>query len=129
MNSFFLAEKIPDKWYSRVTPYTIPDVASEIGYQYMKYPVAFGGNTGKPNSFVGIGEAGPYISNNKFSGTPQGAACLLYQIATENVPSSLGGGGTDTPVANFQWAASKLNPLFSTGALGAFGCPLAFNNA
>lgn len=45
-------EKIPANWYSRATPYTILDVATEIGAQYEQYPVAFGGNVGKGN-FVG----------------------------------------------------------------------------
>lgn len=45
-------EKIPANWFSRATPYTILDVATEIGAQYEQYPVAFGGNIGKGN-FVG----------------------------------------------------------------------------
>lgn len=45
-------EKIPPNWFSRATPYTILDVAAEIGAQYEQYPVAFGGNIGKGN-FVG----------------------------------------------------------------------------
>lgn len=122
MNSFFIPERLPNNWFSRVLPYTIPEVSQEITYQYNKHPVAFGGNTGKPNSFVGIGTFGPYISNNMFSGTPQGAACLLYQFATDNVPSSLNA-LSNTPLANRQWAAKKLNPIYSATN---FGCPLNF---
>lgn len=77
------------------------------------------GNTGKPNSFVGIGELGPYISNNMFNGTAEGVQCLLYQIATENQPSSISG-LSNIPLASFQWAASKLNPIFQAGAAA---CP------
>lgn len=120
MQSFFIAEKIPNNWYSRSDPYTIPLVAAEIFKQYEEYPVAFGGNTGKPNTFVGLGQNGPYFSNtNQFNGTAAGVACLLYQFATENEPAALGAYST-VPVANLQWAASKLNPIYQ--AAGS-ACP------
>ncbi|KAI7541530.1 Cloroperoxidase [Hortaea werneckii] len=130
MDYFFKKEQLPPNWYSRVDPYTIPDVAIEIFAQYQGHPVAFGGNTGKPNSFVGIGEFGPSISGNMFKGDAAGVACLLYQVATENAPSALGGGST-VPPQSLQFAASKLNPLFgnSTSKLGSFGCPLNYNSA
>ncbi|KAK4493742.1 hypothetical protein PRZ48_014927 [Zasmidium cellare] len=129
MDYFFRQEKLPPNWYSRVQPYTIPLVAAEIFKQYEAYPVAFGGNTGNPNTFYGIGQYGPSITNNTLQSTPQGVACLLYQIATEDAPASLGGGST-TPLANLQWAASKLNPIFGAGgSLASFGCPLNFNSA
>ena len=32
-------EKIPDNWFNRVDPYTIPKVGSEIFAQYALYPV------------------------------------------------------------------------------------------
>ncbi|KAB8801895.1 hypothetical protein FH972_026716 [Carpinus fangiana] len=123
MNSFFIPEKIPDNWFSRSSPYTIPLVANEIFAQYEEYPVAFGGNTGKPNSFVGIGQNGPYFSNNTFTGTPQGVTCLLYQIATENQPSSLGV-YSNVPIDNLRWAASKLNPIYkAAGSPCPCKCP------
>lgn len=129
MDYFFKREQLPPNWFSRVDPYTIPLVAAEIFAQYEGHPVAFGGNTGKTNSFVGIGQYGPYISNGMFSGTPAGVACLLYQSATGNAPSAFGGGSI--PTANLEWAASQLNPIFgdSSTELGAFGCPLAYNSA
>lgn len=61
--SFFYLEKIPDNWYSRVSPYSIPLVAAEIFAQYEEYPVQFGGNAGKGN-FVGIGQNGPSCESN-----------------------------------------------------------------
>lgn len=91
MDYFFKKEQLPPKWYSRVDPYTIPDVSAEIFAQYSAHPVPFGGNTGKPNSFVGIGDTGA-IKNGMFTGTESGVACLLYQMATGNIPSSLGVG-------------------------------------
>ena len=106
-------------------------MAAEIFAQYGMHPVPFGGNTGKPNSFVGLGDFGA-IKNGKFQGTEAGVACLLYQFATENVPSSLGGGSVPAvPTESLQFAANKLNPLFGnqSSALGAFGCPLNFNGA
>ncbi|KAF2167105.1 hypothetical protein M409DRAFT_54310 [Zasmidium cellare ATCC 36951] len=129
MDYFFRQEKLPPNWFSRVQPYTIPLVAAEIFKQYEAYPVAFGGNTGNPNTFYGIGQFGPSISNNTLQTTPQGVACLLYQIATENTPSSLGGGG-GLPTSTLQWAASKLNSIFgSGGSLASLACPLNHNNA
>lgn len=121
MNSFFIPERIPNNWYSRAQPYTIPLVTAEITYQYNKYPVAFGGNTGRPNSFVGIGGFGQYFTNSMFTGNAAGVQCLLYQFATENVPSAVGSLST-IPIANLQWAASKLNPVYANS-----GCPRKFS--
>lgn len=129
MSYFFQKEQLPPNWFSRVDPYTIPLVAAEIFAQYELYPVAFGGNTGKPNTFTGIGQFGPSISNSSFNGTAAGVACLLYQIATENTPSALGGGGTLSS-QSAQWAAKMLNPIYSgNGTAAQFGCPLNYNNA
>ena len=112
MDYFFLPEMLPPKWYSRADPYTIPLVANEINAQYNLHPVPFGGNTGKPNSFVGISSNGPYFSSNgTYTGGASGVECLLYQFATENEPSSISG-LSNIPVANFEWAASKLNPVY-----------------
>lgn len=128
MNKFFIDEQLPDNWYSRIDPYSIPLVAAEIFKQYQAYPVAFGGNTGNPNSFVGTGEFGPSISNNTFSGTPAGVACLLYQLATENVPSALGGGGVQPSTlsqATLDWMRSQVNPIFQGADLLSFAaCPI-----
>jgi len=129
MDYFFKKEQLPPNWYSRIDPYTVADVTAQIELMYALHPVAFGGNTGKPNSFVGIGNFGTTIQNNMFNGTAAGVACLLYQAATENMPASTtGAAGTNPPTANLQWAASKLNPLFSSGTFAA-ACPINFNNA
>lgn len=117
----FSPAQIPDNWFSRVTPYTIQEVGGEIRDQYFAHPVEFGGNTGNPNSFVGIGTRGPYFQNSRFTGTPQGVVCLLYQFATENDPSAVQG---QVPTASLLWAATKLNPIFRN-----FGCPLRINPA
>ncbi|KAL2075059.1 hypothetical protein VTL71DRAFT_1 [Oculimacula yallundae] len=124
-------EMIPKNWYSRSTPYTIMDVAREIGAQYEEYPVAFGGNVGKGN-FVGIGQNGPSFSSNGMlnNATAANIACLLYQFATENQPSSLTSAGTvvltDYPSSVFKFTTGKLNPVYQNGG---FGCPLNFNYA
>lgn len=112
-------------------PYTLLDVADQINQMYAAHPVAFGGNTGSPNSFVGFGETGFTTSSSTFNGTTAaGTACLLYQIATGSIPGELGGGDT-VPAANYAWAASKLNPLIAIG--GALDelvgtCPLNYNS-
>lgn len=103
MDSFFKEEKIPAKWSSRVVQYNTGDVGTEIGAQYNLYPVAFGGNQvstpslgtspliadndsqGAPNTFAGFGENKPYFQEGLLTSsgsTPQGIACLLYQMAT-----------------------------------------------
>lgn len=60
-----------------------------------------------------------------YNGTVQDGVCLLYQFATENQPSSLTG-LSEIPVASLAWAATKLNPVFTSFG---YPCPLNFNNA
>ncbi|EMF09816.1 Cloroperoxidase [Sphaerulina musiva SO2202] len=135
MDFFFIKEQLPPNWFSRVDPYTIPLIAAEIAAQYFLHPVAFGGNTGKPNTFVGVGTQGPYISNNTIPGSPAGVACLLYQIATENIPSAIGGGGAANdaiPASSLNFMRNTLNPLFTNSSLSgaaAFGCPIVTGTA
>jgi unspecific peroxygenase len=132
MDYFFVKEQLPPNWYSRVQPYTILEIAVQIFAMYQLHPVQFGGNTGSPNSFAGVGENG--LSLESVNGTdPKGVACLLYQVATEDVPASLRGGG-DGPVASnntYKWAANQLNPLFGVGqALSSLVglCQLNYNS-
>jgi unspecific peroxygenase len=127
MNSFFGAtedgnggwkfnnmEKIPDNWYNRKAPYTLVDVNNEINAQYLEHPVLFGGNAGKGN-FNALGTFSA-IKNGKLDTSR--LLCLIYQLATENVPSSLSG-VLELPLVVVGWAAGKLNPIYKN-----FGCPL-----
>ena len=90
---------------------------AEIVALYSQYPVLFGGNAGV-NNFDELGTFEQVITGGKLSGNPSDVECLLYQIATENIPSSLGG-VLELPLEVVQWAAGKLNPQFE-----GTGCPL-----
>ena len=83
-------ERIPEGWYNRKEPYSNTDVTVEIAAQYLEHPVLFGGNTGSPDSFDAIDFA-PSISAGNLDTSEKGILCLIYQLATENVPSSLSG--------------------------------------
>ena len=111
-------EQIPDDWHSRVAPYTLLDVANEIFQQYIMYPVEFGGNAGKGN-FNSIGTIGGLV-NGKLpdDATAADVECLLYQLATSNIPSPIAG----IPVlgaAALDYLLTKINPVFQNT-----GCPL-----
>lgn len=48
-----------------------------------------GGNTGKPNTFVGFNYPG-FVQNGALTNaSPQGVACLLYQVLAGALPTSL----------------------------------------
>ena len=108
-------EQIPPNWYNRQAPYTIVEAADEILALYLEYPVLFGGNVGKGN-FDAL-SYGP-IKDGNLDATEHNLVCLLYQLATENVPSSVSGVLT-LPLQVISWAVGKLNPVFKD-----FGCPL-----
>jgi hypothetical protein len=115
--SFNGEEKIPDNWRNRVSPYTNNDVTTEILAQYLAYPVLFGGNTGNGGfNTISFGS----IQNGSIIATPNSpqTSCLLYQLATGSVPSSLNSVITPT-VGALSFALSKLNPLFNN-----LGCPI-----
>ncbi|MCJ1294038.1 hypothetical protein MMC34_005595 [Xylographa carneopallida] len=111
-------EQIPANWSSRASAYSILDVSAEIAALYLAYPVLFGGNAGVGN-FDALGAfGGGAISGGSLTGGAAAVRCLLYQFATEDVPSSLSGVLT-LPVEVVQWAAGKLDPVF----VGS-GCPV-----
>lgn len=115
--SFNGMEKIPDKWTNRVAPYTNNDVTTEILAQFLEHPILFGGNTGN-GGFDTISYGS--IKNGKPVATPGSpeTPCLLYQLMTGSVPSSLNAVITPTVTA-LSFALSKLNPLFKN-----LGCPI-----
>lgn len=108
-------ERIPSNWYNRKLPFTLTDAAVEIVAQYAQYPVLFGGNTG-----LGRFEKldGGDIKGGELDATTKTVLCLIYQAATDNVPSSLSG-VLGLPLSVVGWVAGKLNPAFRD-----FGCPL-----
>ena len=110
------AEKIPPNWYNRVSPYTITDIAIEIAALYLQYPVLFGGNIG-PGNFDALSH-GIIVDGNLSDTSTNAILCLIYQMVTQNVPSSLSG-VLDLPAEVVTWAGEKLNPIFEN-----YGCPL-----
>lgn len=118
-------EQIPANWYSRATPYTIPLVALEIFKQYNQYPVAFGGNTGAPNTFIGLQPTPPFLTSSGKIGSAQGVECLLYQIATEDMPSALNGGtflNSTLSALQLAFMRSKIGPIQALSP-----CPINYN--
>lgn len=116
--SFNGQEKIPDNWYNRVEPYGLLDVGEQILGQYLAYPVLFGGNTGN-GGFDGL-NFGDGIKDGSLVGVDATTVvCLIYQLATQSVPSSLD--GLITPTVNaLSFVLTKVNPQFAN-----LGCPLA----
>lgn len=107
-------EQILDDWHNRLTPLTLADVADDFVTMYSMNPVLLGGNAGQVNDFDALGASGTGVvgvENNQLSLNPNDFICLLYQIATEDVPSSLQTklGPLAASVAAF--AATNLNPL------------------
>ena len=115
--TFNNAEKIPDNWYNRASAFTNTDVTLEIVALYLQYPVLFGGNVAQGN-FDALGSFGSAIQDGKLNTDVSTVRCLLYQLATENVPSSLGG-VLELPLEVVSWTVGKLNPVFQ-----GTGCPL-----
>ena len=107
-------ERILDDWHNRLTPLTLADVANDFVTMYSSAPVLLGGNAGKVNDFDALGPSGTGVvgvQNSLFTAKANDFICLIYQIATEDVPSSLQSklANLTIPVLNF--AVSKLNPL------------------
>ncbi|MCJ1478965.1 hypothetical protein MMC13_007649 [Lambiella insularis] len=109
-------EQIPPNWYNRVSAYTNMDVATEIDALYLLHPVLFGGNVGVGN-FDALTSFSNLISGGKLTGNAAAVQCLLYQLATENIPSSLSG-VLSLPAEVITWAQGKLGPVFA-----GTGCP------
>ena len=114
--TFNNAEQIPANWYSRVSPYTLTDASIEIAAQYLQHPVLFGGNVG-PGNFDAL-SYGIIVDGNLTDTSTNALLCLIYQLATQNFPSSLSG-VLDLPAEVVTWSTGKLNPIFET-----YGCPL-----
>ena len=113
-------ERLPKDWNNRPSPLSFLEIFLETSSLYAEagFP-AFGGNTGTPNSFVGLdfpagGIEGGVLKNT----TAAGIACLLYQVITVPTPSSLSG-LLQIPLASKLFAVSKLGAI-----MGTLGCPV-----
>lgn len=109
-----VGEKIPDNWVPRTDPYDILKVGAEIFAQYAAYPVEFGGNAGVGN-FNGLNLGSQVVNGKLNANTAQDYQCLLFQIATDNVPS---GGGALLTAAQQAFALGKVAPFRTIS-----GCP------
>ncbi|KAK4642122.1 hypothetical protein QC761_512205 [Podospora bellae-mahoneyi] len=118
-NYLRVPERIPSNWVNREKPYFLLDIASEIFKMYTKNPVGFGGNAG--GEFIGINHP-PYINDGALNAntTAQDVACLLYQILSRPVPSTLN--GIVTPLV--EATEALLISLFGV-EYNNLGCPLA----
>ena len=91
---------------------------------YSMNPELLGGNAGKVNDFDGLGASGTGVvgaKNNLLSTNPNDFICLIYQIATEDVPSSLQTTLGPLPASVLAFATQNLNPL---GIFKTAGCTL-----
>ncbi|KAG8630668.1 hypothetical protein KVT40_002287 [Elsinoe batatas] len=113
-------ERIPENWTNRVAPYTNNDVTLQIVAMYLKNPVLFGGATGSGGFNALPTWGGGVIKDGKLTAVEgKNTLCLLYQLATQSVPSSLNGIVTPT----VETVAFVLKKLGGTG-LENLGCPI-----
>ncbi|KAF2086534.1 Cloroperoxidase [Saccharata proteae CBS 121410] len=114
--TFNHAEQIPANWTNRIEPYTANLAGEEIFLMYNEAPVPFGGNVGN-GAFVPVDFAS--IKKGELTAaSPTDVTCLLYQIATERVPTSLDA-VLNPSIEVLTFALEKLNPHFAN-----LGCPL-----
>lgn len=88
-------EQVPENWYRRPSDnqYTAQDVALDVGIGYAAYPntLKFGGNTGTPNSFVGLDveniTGGAFNAETLLEGNNFG--CFAFNLAEQGIPDFL----------------------------------------
>ncbi|PVH71859.1 Cloroperoxidase, partial [Cadophora sp. DSE1049] len=116
-------ERVPENWYRRPSSnqYTAPDVFIDVGIGYAAYPktLKFGGNTGKPNSFVGVNVAnltgGIFSAQDLFKG--DNLACFSFSVLQQGIPNFLSTVLNDlAPVTKF--VNKYVGPL-----VGGLNCP------
>ncbi|KAF9026033.1 Cloroperoxidase [Hymenopellis radicata] len=109
-------ERIPNNWYRRPTPYTIPNFNLDLIELLLEYPkyIAVGGNTGTVNSFtpVNLGDltGGGFNAKNLLEGN--NLMCFMYQAVMSALPDVILGGVVDTLILQY------VTPLFA-----GLGCP------
>lgn len=116
-------ERVPEKWYRRpsTNQYTVADVALDVGIGYLAYPdtLKFGGNTGKPNSFVGLDvgnlTGGVFNVGNLFQGN--NFACFAFSLLEQAIPDFLNNG------INALAPVTQLLDKFIGPIVGGLACP------
>jgi len=115
-------ERIPDNWYKRAIgdEYTIPFFATDLNLAALQHPefLEIGGNTGTPDSFVGVDvsnlTSGVFNAQNLLQGN--NLACFGFQAAIAFAPDLLKGLVSDV--------AGVLGKLTASLDLGGLGCPV-----
>lgn len=115
-------ERIPDNWTNRVDAYDLLKIADEVRFQYSSFPKLFGGNVGN-NNFLALNTTFGVIENGQLPDevTQKDIYCLLYQIATDNVPGSVSN-EPELALDVVNWIITQLNPIFANQ-----GCPIEVN--
>lgn len=117
-------ERIPDNWYKRAIgdEYTIPFFSTDLNLAALQHPefLEIGGNTGTPNSFVGLDPAnltdGVFNAENLLEGN--NLACFGFQAAIQFAPDLLKG-----LVSDVSGAVSEITGSISD-SLKVLGCPV-----
>lgn len=113
-------------WHNRLTPLTLANVAEDFATIYSMSLVLLCGNAGQLNDFHGLGASGNgvvgvNVNNNTSILSPNEFICLIYQIATENLPSSLHTKLGPAAASILAFATENLNPM---GIFTTAGCTL-----
>ncbi|GME35481.1 hypothetical protein GTA08_BOTSDO05233 [Neofusicoccum parvum] len=90
-------ERIPEEWYRRPSSnqYSLVSVVADLAIGFVRDPstIKFGGNTGTPNSFVGVDvgdlTGGVYNADTLLEGNNLG--CFFLQAAQAGLPDILNG--------------------------------------
>lgn len=116
-------ERIPENWYTRnlVDAYTVPYLTLDSNamlLQHLEFG-SIGGNTGTPNSFVGVDPSD--LTGGVFNAATltegNNLFCYALQLTVQETPDILSGLFTDVDDA-----MSKLGPVLNN-ATDTLGCP------
>lgn len=100
---------------------TSSSTAVEVAAFHFQYPVLFGGNVGPGN--LDKLNYGIIVNGNLTDTSTNAILYLIYQLVTQNVPSSLIG-VLELSTEVVAWARGKLNPIFEK-----YRCPLVDTQA
>jgi len=89
---------------------------------YDLYPTYLGGNTGEPNTFVGLNYPGFVEDGTLQDASPNGIICLLYQTVAIGVPTSL-----LQTLAQVSPALDFLQSKLNSGFTANYGCKTGQN--
>lgn len=116
MDAFFVREQLPANWINRVEPYTNRLVTQEILKMYLLNPRPFGGNTAD-GSFNAINWRAIQNGELQLGVEAPEVLCLLYQLGTQSIPSTLNGIVTPA-VEAIAFFLTRVQPAFDN-----LGCP------